>query len=317
MPLKLLFTMTLTLALLFGLMFGILAMVSYYFGLSGYIPLILALLMIGIQWFIGPKVIWWTTNMRLLKHTEYPWLQDTVKEICISNRVPVPKIAIVRSGGPNAFVFGRTPNSATLAVTTGLLDRLTKNEVRAVVAHEVGHIKHKDMIVMTLVSVVPVLAYFVARFMIFAPKDRDRGKGSAAIVVGVTAFAIYFISNLLVLALSRMREFHSDKFAGMNVKPTLLASALAKITYGLSLDKTKTNSAARSFFIADPVSSVKEVSALSSHYKDLKLTDDELKDAMKWEKKNPLMKFGEIFRTHPLTYKRIAALMELEKSQAM
>jgi len=309
--------MTMTVVLLFGALFAVLMMMSYYFGWTGWITVILALILVGVQWLVGPLVIKWTTNMRPLKANEYPWLQDTVKEICNNTRTPIPKIFIVRSGGPNAFVFGRRPSTSTLALTTGLLNRLTKNEVRAVIAHEVGHINHKDMVVMTLVSVIPVLAYFVGRTLLFAPKRDERSKAGAAIIAGIIALVIYYFSNLLVLALSRTREFYSDRFAGNNVRPRLLASALAKITYGLSLDKTKTNTAARSFFIADPVSSVKEVSALSSHYKDLQLTDDELKDAMRWEKKNPLMRFGEIFRTHPLTYKRIAALMELEKEQAM
>ncbi len=317
MVMSLWLTMSLTMILLFGFLFGLLAAVGYYFELSWIVIVVSAIVIVFIQWLIGPKIIWWTTNMRLLKENEYTWLQETVRELCIENKVPIPKMAIARMGGPNAFVFGRTPGSATLVVTSGLLNTLTKNEIRAVVAHEVGHIKHKDMIVMTMVSVVPVIAYFIARFTIFAPQRRDRDRGIAAIMIGVAAFIIYFITNLLVLLLSRLREYHSDRFAGMNVKPRLLASALAKITYGLSMDKTKENSAVRSFFIADPVSSVNEVSMLSSQYKDLELSETELKDAMKWEKKNPLMRFGEIFRTHPLTYKRIMALMELEKSQGI
>lgn len=313
MPLKLWLTMSLTLFLLFGFLFAILAAVGYYFTLSGYLIVALAILLVIIQWAIGPKIIWWTTNMRPLEKKEYPWLWKTVEDICKKNKTPMPKLALARSGAPNAFVFGRTSGSATLTVTQGLLNNLSKDEVKAVVAHEVGHIKHKDMVVMTVAAAIPVIAYFVARFLIFAPK-RDEKRGGEAALVGVVAFVIYFISNLLVLAFSRLREFYADRFGGENVRPSLLASALAKITYGLSISEDKhENSAVRSFFIADPVAAASEISQFSSEYSDLEISDSEVKKAMAWERKNPFARISEIFRTHPLTYKRIAALKELEK----
>jgi heat shock protein HtpX len=309
---KLWFTMSATVVLLFGFLFGLLAFAGYYLGLSSYVVIIIAVFLVFFQWLIGPNIIWMTTNMRLLKEGEYDWLQKSIRSICEDSGTPVPKMAIARSGSPNAFVFGRTPGSATLVVTRGLLDTLTKDEVRAVLAHEVGHIKHKDMIVMTAVSVIPVIAYYIARFTIWGRRDNERRDIGAALLVGGIAFLIYIISNLLVLALSRMREYYSDRFAGEKTKPGLLASGLAKITYGLSVREGDDLGAARSFFIADPISSSKEVSMLSSQYSDMDLTDSELSDAMGWEKKNMWVRFTEIFRTHPLTYKRILALKKLE-----
>jgi len=317
MSLKLWLTMSLTLFLLFGFLFALLAIVGYYFELSGYFIVVLAVLLVFFQWMIGPKVIWWTTNMRLLKHDELLWLRKIVEELCAKNRVPVPRIALARSGAPNAFVFGRTPGSATLVITQGLLNNLTKDEVRAVVAHEIGHIKHKDMVVMTIVGAIPLIAYFIARFLVFAPSSRDERRGDVAALIGIAAFIVYFISNLLVLAFSRLREYYSDRFSGLNTKPRLLASALAKITYGLSMSREKNNSAVRSFFICDPLSATSEVSQLSSEYRDFKLSDDELEKAMEWERKNPLIRFSEHFRTHPLTYKRILALKRLEKEMVV
>lgn len=311
MPLKLFLTMSLTLILLFSFLFGILAAVGYFFNVSGYIVVLMAIFLVFIQWLIGPKIIWWTTNMRLLEKNEYPWIWETVKELCEKNKVPMPKLALVRSGSPNAFVFGRTPGSAVLAVTQGLLNTLTEEEVKAVLGHEIGHIKHKDMIVMTIASAIPIIAYFVARFLIFTP-SRDR-KSGAAVIVGLLAFVVYFISNLLVLALSRLREYYADRFGAINTKPRLLASALAKITYGLSIKPEKENSSIRSFYIADPISSINEVQQFSSEYSDLKLDEKELKKAMEWEKRNPIIRFMELFRSHPLTFKRISALKELEK----
>jgi len=251
--------------------------------------------------------------MRLLKRNEFPWLWETVEELCKKNKVPLPKLALVRSSAPNAFVFGRTPASAVLAVTQGLLNTLSKEEVKAVVAHEIGHIKHKDMIVMTIVAAIPVIAYFVARFLIYAPKKEERRSGGA-ILVGLIAFVIYFITNLLVLALSRLREYYADRFSGINTKPSLLASALAKITYGLSISPEKgENAAVRSFYIADPISAVREISKFKREYSDFDLTNEEIKRAMEWEKRNPFVRLSEIFASHPLTFKRILALKELEK----
>lgn len=318
MVVKLWLAMSLTLFLLFGFLFGLLAAIGYFFDVSGYIIVILAIFLVFIQWLIGPKIIWWSTNMRLLEKTEYPWLWKIVGELCKKNKVPIPKLALARVGAPNAFVFGRTPNSAVLTVTQGLINNLTQEEVKAVIAHEIGHIKHKDMIVMTVVSAIPVLAYFVARFLIFAPSREDRRKDVGTIIlVGFIAYIVYLISNLLVLALSRLREYYADRFSGINTKPSLLASALAKITYGLSISSEKIeNSAVRAFYITDPVSASTEVKALSSEYSDLSLSEKELEKAMEWEKKNILIRFLEIFRTHPLTFKRIQALKELEKELA-
>jgi len=313
MPIGLLMTMTLTMLLLFGFLFGLLAGVGYYAGISGYTIVVLAFIMVLFQWLIGPKVIWWTTNMRLLERNEYPWLRKTVEDLCRKNNTPMPQLAIANIGAPNAFVFGRTPGSATLTVTNGLLKTLTQDEVKAVVAHEVGHIKHWDMVVMTLASVVPIIAYFVARFLIFAPKDRDRKIGSA-ILVGLAAYLVYMVSNLLVLWLSRLREYYSDNFAGKNIKPSLLASALAKITYGLGMSNERSeNLAVRSFYIADPIGSVGEISHFSSEYSDMHISSDEVEKAMEWERKNPYARFMELFKTHPLTFKRIRALHKLEK----
>ncbi|MFH8119427.1 MAG: M48 family metalloprotease, partial [Candidatus Aenigmatarchaeota archaeon] len=143
MPLKLFLAMSLTLFLLFGFLFGLLAAVGYFFNISGYLVVAMAIALVFIQWLVGPKIIWWTTNMRFLDRKEYPWIWESVEELCKKNKVPMPKLALVRSGAPNAFVFGRTPGSAVLAVTQGLLNTLTQEEVKAVLGHEIGHIKHK------------------------------------------------------------------------------------------------------------------------------------------------------------------------------
>jgi heat shock protein HtpX len=315
MALKLVFSMFLTIALLFGLLFGILAAVGYYFGISGYIILTLAIFIVLVQWYISPYIIMWTTNMQEADKQKYKWIYETVEKICKKTKTPIPKkIFIVNSGAPNAFVFGRTSNSAYLAITRGLLNNLDKEEIESVIGHEMGHINHKDMVVMTIVTAIPVLAYFAARFLIFAPKEEERRNAGAAILVGIIAYIIYFISNLLVLYLSRLREFYADRFSGENTNSRALARALAKITYGLSTSREKLeNAAIRSFFIADPISATREISTFKKEYEDLDIDETELKKAMEWEKKNLFARISEIFSSHPLTFKRIKALKELEE----
>lgn len=317
MPFSLFAVMGLTMILLFGFLFGVLAAVGYYVGLSGYLIVALAAALVAFQWAIGPKIIWWTTNMQKVSKKDQPWLFITVEEICKKTKTPLPKeIAIVNSGAPNAFVFGRTPSSATFAITRGLLNSLNKDEVKAVIAHEMGHINHKDMVVMTLASAIPTIAYFAARFLVFTP-SKDEKKSGAAVLIGIAAFAIYFVTNLLVLALSRYREYFADKFSGKNHNPIKLASALAKITYGLSKSGDKSSTSVRSLYIADPVTAAAEVSRFSSEYSDLQITDSELKKVMEWEKHNVFARISEFFSTHPLTWKRLKALSELEKELSL
>ena len=305
--------MSLTLVLVFGLFFGLLAAIGSYFDIGFYSIIGIGIFMGFIQWYVGPLLIKWTTNMRPLKFGEIPWIEDTVHEICIKNKVKIPRIMIANIGVPNAFVFGRTNNSATLTITQGLLNSLTQEEVKAVIAHEVGHIKHNDMVVMTLVSVIPMIAYYVAISTIYGGRS-NRDRNGVAVLIGVGAFAIYFITNLLILYFSRLRESYADDFGGHQMRPTILANALAKITYGLALKKPdEKNSTLRSFYAVDPVLASSEVSRFSSYYKDQYLTEAEINEAIKWEKTNPLSRFGEIFRTHPLTYKRIERLFTLEK----
>jgi heat shock protein HtpX len=316
MAIKLFLAMFLTVFLLFGLLFGILAAIGYYFGISGYIIVLIAMFLVFIQWLISPYIIIWTTNMQEANKNKYKWIYETVEKICKKTKSPKPKkIFIVNMGAPNAFVFGRTPRSSYLGITRGLLNSLNKEEIEAVIGHEIGHIKHRDMVVMTLVSAIPIIAYFIARFILFTPQE-NRRNASVAILIGIVAFVIYFITNLLVLYFSRLREFYADRFSGENSSPRVLARALAKITYGLSISNKEEelqNSALRTFFIADPLSAAQEVSNFKEEYKDLEIDNSEIKKAMEWERKNLFARISEFFRTHPLTYKRIKALRELEE----
>ena len=153
--------------------FGLLVFVIVYFlQLDVFTGLLIALggsaLFILFQYAVGPAIVAATTHLHYLQPGENPWLESTVKELADKSGIPMPKLATVPNNTPNAFTFGRTTSSATLAVHEGLLRQLNENEVKGVIAHELGHIKHKDYIVMTVLSALPLIAYYIAQITLYA-----------------------------------------------------------------------------------------------------------------------------------------------------
>jgi heat shock protein HtpX len=232
----------------------------------------------------------------------------------------MPRLAIVPNPAPNAFVFGNSTSKMTLAVHEGLLRQLNEDEVRGVIAHELGHVKHKDSIVMTVLSAIPLLAYLIARSTLFigtGGRDRDRNAGYIALA-GIVAMAVYFIAQLLVLRLSRLREHFADVYSGyLTGSPRSLESALTKIAYGLSI-RPEAPSGARALFISDPALAKAEVQGILDRRSQYDLDHDgvlderELELAMEKEAKSAWTGLNEAFSTHPPTYKRILLLRQIE-----
>jgi heat shock protein HtpX len=206
---------------------------------------VLAGIFILIQFAISPWIVRISTGLVYLKPGENVWLETTVQNLATQARVPMPKLARVPSPVPNAFVFGNSTSNMTLAVHDGLLQKLNEDEVTGVLAHEVGHIKHRDSIIMTVLSALPLIAYIIARTSLNlrvygASTSRRGGKNgngaSLIFVAGIIALIVYFVAQLLVLSLSRKREHFADAFSAyITQQPRSLQSALTKITYGLSL----------------------------------------------------------------------------------
>jgi len=199
----------------------------------------LPLLFVLFQYAIGPSIVKFSTHLRYLKPGENPWLESTVKDLADKSKVPMPRLAIDPNNTPKAFVFGRTAHSATLAVHQGLLQNLNEDEVRGVIGHELGHIRHKDYAIMTLLSALPLLAYLVARGTMSAAwlgggsssKKNQGDIGAALIIIAVLSFVVYFISQLSVMRLSRLREHYSDAYSAyVTGSPRSLESALTKNT---------------------------------------------------------------------------------------
>ena len=289
----------------------------------------LAFLFMLLQWLISPAIVRWAIRGRQeVTPQSNPWLTDTVTALAREASVPVPRLWVSSDESPNAFVFGRTVASSELVVTQGLLDRLNADEVRAVIGHEVGHLRHRDVVTMTWVSAVPLLAYILARFGLEAlrgsGRSRGKGAGQAAIIaalVAIVSYAIYFVTQLLVRYLSRTREYYADAYSAAATRdPHLLASALTKISYGLSLARTDSDpSGLRAFFIGDPVKADRDYADLRQRMDAVDLDRDgqldtyELQRAIENEKRNHWQRANELLSTHPPTFKRILMLEELEE----
>ncbi|MGB9675724.1 MAG: zinc metalloprotease HtpX, partial [Candidatus Bathyarchaeales archaeon] len=277
------------------------------------------------QYLIGPAVVEGSTRLRCLEHGENPWLESTVKELADKSGIPMPRLAIVPDDTPNAFVFGRTAKSATLAVHEGLLKKLNEDEIRGVIGHELGHIKHKDYVVMTVLSALPLLAYMIARgtweVARYTGSSREKEEGSikaAFSAVAIISYIVYIVSLFCVMRLSRLREHYADAYSAyVTGSPRSLQSALAKITYGLSLSP-KPPSGARAFYIGDPAMAKQEVQMIMEKKQEYDLDRDgflderELELAMEKEAKSAWVKINTWFATHPPTFKRILLLREIE-----
>ncbi len=310
--------------------FGLLVFaIVFFLQLDVFIGLAVALggsaLFILFQYAVGPAIVAATTHLHYLKPGENPWLEKTVKEIADKSGLPMPKLATVPNNTPNAFTFGRSTSSATLAVHEGLLKQLNENEVKGVIAHELGHVKHKDYIVMTVLSALPLIAYFIAQATLYAGafsggrRNSKDNSGAALIVIGVIAFIIYILTFLIVMRLSRLREHYADAYSAyVTGSPRELESALAKITYGLSLSP-KAPEGARAFYIEDPAAAKQEIQHIMEHKDEYDLDHDgvlderELELAMEKESKSTWHQMNSLFSTHPPTFKRILLLREIEQ----
>ncbi len=318
-------SMALTLIMIFGLLFVFIMLIFefmmwYYNGTINIIgQLILIFFFVGIfmliQWAVSPGIIRWGSKLQYLKPGEYQWLEQEVSQLSKQADIPMPRLAISRDPTPNAFVFGRSRKSSTLTVHTGLLEKLNQNEIRGVLAHEIGHLRHNDVVVMTVVSAIPMLAWMLARsFLWGGRRNRDAG---AIIIVAIISYVVYFISQLLILKLSRQREFYADSYSAVATgDPHSLSSALAKITFGLSLSNEKPG-AARAFYIGDPVSAKREIASIMQNKNKYDLDGDgvldegELQKAMEEQAKSGRARM-EFMSTHPSTFKRILLLKQIE-----
>ena len=278
------------LALLYLIFLSVLA----YIGL-GFIPIAtIASIMIMAQWYFSDKIVLWSSGAKVVTREQFPKLHDIVERIVARNSLPKPKIAVINTNMPNAFATGKGPKSSIVAVTTGLIDLLDIEELEGVIAHELTHIKNRDVLVLTLASLFSTVAWYLMQFGFYGGlysgggygySSRDRNNGSSMIIVIVVAILTWIISFLVIRAISRYREFVADRgSAQMTGKPVKLANALMKISGNMRRIPTK---------------DLRQVEGLNAFFIIPAFSGSTI---------------GNLFSSHPPVEKRIQKLMEMEAS---
>ena len=190
--------------------------------------------LVGVQYFLSDKMIMWSTGAKEVSRAEEPELFAMVERVATKAGMPMPKVAVINSMVPNAFATGRNPKNALVAVTVGIRQRLSGRELEAVMAHEIAHVRNRDMRVLAvanfLVTVTSFLMTMLFWNMLFGGFGRRQQSGGILLVYLVTIL-VYFLGQLLVLALTRYREYGADHSgAEISGDPGALASALEKIS---------------------------------------------------------------------------------------
>ena len=241
------------------------------FGMSYWFIVLIAVGMGLVQYFFSDKMVLWTTGAKVIAEDEHPELHRMVEKLCREADLPMPRIAIMQSPVPNAFATGRSPKHAVVACTDSIMRLLTRDELEAVLAHELSHVKNHDILTMTLASFIAMIASMIMQSFFFSALfgGNNREGGGAWIVIWIVAIIVYALSTLLILALSRYREFAADRgSAQITRNPRALISALSKISGRIDVippgAKAKVEGA-NAFFIIPALSGNSIMELLSTH----------------------------------------------------
>jgi heat shock protein HtpX len=277
--------MLLTIFLL-GFLYVVLVGVLFASGASGVLIAVIAGALLFGQFFVSDKLGLAAMGAKEVTPDQAPGLHAMIERLCIQADLPKPKIAVADTSMPNAFAIGRSAKSATVCATTGLMNLLEPHELEAVMAHELTHVKNRDVMIMTIASFFAALASMIVQFGFFFGGGYDDGDDDnpSFLVVMLVSLVVYVLSFFLLLALSRYREFAADRGSALITgRPSALSSALLKISSGMERVPQQDLRAAEgmsAFFILSP--------AVKSS-------------------------FRTIFMDHPPTEKRIEALSRLEQ----
>jgi len=270
---------------LLGLLTALLLWAGGRFGMSGLmIAAIIVFIMNFGVYFYSDKLVLRMYNAKEVKKSDYPGLWKIVKKVAGEAKIPMPKVFVIESNNPNAFATGRNPKHAAIAVTTGVMNLLGNNELEGVIAHEMAHIKNRDILIATaaatIAGIISYLAVMARWAAIFGAGSRD-DQGGNLLELLVLVIIVPVMAMLIRLAISRSREFAADAKGAIFIKnPDNLANALEKLELGTKAHPMGNRSeSTASLFIVNPFSA---------------------KNAIRW------------FSTHPPTKERIAKLRSMQ-----
>jgi len=310
---KLRLSMLGTLALIVGLSTLFITVILSFLGVD-LIGLGIFILLFNVaQWLFAPYLIDALYRVREASPSEHPELHGIVERLSQKSGVEKPRVMIADIPLPNAFAYGSPIAGSRVAVTSGLLKTLDEEEVEAVLGHELGHLKHRDVQIMMFVSLLPALFYYIGYSMMLSSMygQGNRRNGGAAALLGGACLAVYAVLTMFTLHLSRLREYYADSHSANVVDDgaSKLSQALAKIQYATGRMKTVNRrlgslNSFKALFIADPDKAEADVVAIAQANaqnlvqeilrKQLTLTD----------------RIAELFSTHPNIIKRLKALQQ-------
>jgi heat shock protein HtpX len=241
---------------LLGLVYVVFVTVMFAISTSlGAIAMVFAVLFLLGQYYFSDKLALFAMHGHEVTPQQAPELHGVIDRICALSDTPKPRVAIADVDVPNAFATGRNQKKAVVCVTTGLLRRLDPVELEGVIAHEMSHIAHRDVAVMTIASFLGIVAGLITRFGLewglwggFRSREGDQNTGMILLAVIVVSAIAYAISFLLTRALSRYRELSADRAAALLTgRPSALSSALVKVTGEIARIPTKDLRAAQPF----------------------------------------------------------------------
>ncbi|HEY1763257.1 MAG TPA: zinc metalloprotease HtpX [Acidimicrobiales bacterium] len=257
-------------------LYAIIVSVMLSFGVSVVLVIIIAAALIFSQYYFSDKIAMFSMQAHEVTPQQEPKLHEIVDRLCLLANMEKPRVGVSEMDMPNAFATGRNPNHAVICATRGIMRRLNDEELEAVLAHELSHVAHRDVAIMTIASGVGMLAGLVGRIALFGTMfgGGGRGRGSQNIVLlelatMVLSVVIYMVAFLLTMALSRYRELAADRSGAILIgKPSVLASALVHVTGDMGrIPRTDLRKAEgmNAFFFAPALAGGTAATLFSSH----------------------------------------------------
>lgn len=267
-----------------------------------------------LQWLFAPYIIDALYRVKEVSEHENPKLHEIVRNLSKRSGLKTPRLMLAHIPIPNAFAYGSPIAGTRVAVTSGLLKTLDYDEIEAVLGHELGHLKHRDVQIMMFVSLLPALFYYLGYSLMLSSMFEQREESSLAPLLGIGFMVFSWILNIFTLYLSRLREYYADRHSASVVDEGAqkLSVALAKLVHatrgmGKARKQIQHLSAFKALFIVDPDRAESDSITLSR----MRTTDQKLVQEILSRKLTTMDKILEIFSTHPNIVKRLRALQEL------